>query len=334
MRVFLTGGTGFIGRRLARALLRRGWTVTALVRRPDSAEAQGLRADGAELAQGDVTERASMGAAMSGADIVVHNAGWYELGLTPEAGRRMREINIDGAANTLGLAVEIGVPRIVHVSSIVAYGDTAGTLADESFRRLSPPRSIYEFTKAAAHAIGARLQQRGAPLIMACPAQVIGPGDHSPFGYIVKFWTRGIFPPLFWTPEGTHSFVHVDDVAEGIALAAERGRPGEDYIFAAGTMRIRELIGLLSSTPGGMPVIGYLPPPFDAAAAGLIEPLLRAAGYPAFISREVVRATGVHFAFSGAKAVAELGWRPRPIEEAWRETLAAERAALGKAWES
>jgi nucleoside-diphosphate-sugar epimerase len=242
----------------------------------------------------------------------------------------MQAINVDGAANTLGLAAELGIGRIVHTSSIAAYGDTGGTLADESARRRSPPRSFYELTKAEAHAIGARLQRSGAPLIMACPAQVIGPGDHSPFGYIVKLWARGLFPPLFWTPEGAFSFVHVDDVAEGIALSAERGRPGENYLLSAGLMRIRELMDLLATTPGGMRVRGYLPLGLASLVATLIAPALRLAGYPAFISREAIRAMDVHLAFKGEKAMRELSWRPRGVEQLWRETLAAERAALGK----
>ena len=72
MRVFLAGGTGFIGQPLVKSLLGREWSVTALVRRPDSPQAQALSKWGAQLAAGDITERESMRAAMSGAEIVVH----------------------------------------------------------------------------------------------------------------------------------------------------------------------------------------------------------------------------------------------------------------------
>ena len=74
MRVFLTGGTGFIGRPLTRQLLQRGWRVTALVRNPDSVAARAIQADGADVVPGDITDRASMRDTMTGADLVVHNA--------------------------------------------------------------------------------------------------------------------------------------------------------------------------------------------------------------------------------------------------------------------
>src|SRR5262245_42866879 len=135
MKIFLTGGTGFIGQPLTRALLKRGWQVTALVRNPRSAEAKVIEALGAQLFHGDVTERDSMKAAMTGADVVFHNAGWYELGVSNAARANMRAVNVQGTENVLSLAVELGMPKIIYTSSTTAIGDTGGQLADESFKR-------------------------------------------------------------------------------------------------------------------------------------------------------------------------------------------------------
>ncbi len=331
MELFLTGGTGFIGRRLTRRLLERGWSVTALVRRPDSAEAQELAAMGARLAHGDVTDRESMRAPMAGAEVVIHNAGWYEVGLTAAAARRMQVINVDGTANTLGLAAELGVRRIVHVSSVVAMGDTGGIVADESFRRRAPATYAYELTKAEAHAIAERRQRNGDPVVIVSPAAVLGPGDHSPWGYAARLWVRGLFPAIFWSPESCHSFIYLDDAAEGIALAAERGQPGANYILSAGSLRARDVMGLFERTPGGQRVLLYLP---AAVAAPLMEatmaPLLRLAGLPAFISREAVLGSSGNLIYTGARAERELGLRYTPVEQAWLQVLAAERAALGR----
>ena len=99
MKVFLTGGTGFIGTRLTHALVKRGGSVTVLTRSGTSpaAAATGVK--------GDVTDPASLRAAMAGADRVIHNAGWYELGLTQSDKARMQAINVQGTENVLSLAV-------------------------------------------------------------------------------------------------------------------------------------------------------------------------------------------------------------------------------------
>jgi len=106
MRVFLTGGTGFIGQALARTIRSRGWQLDALVRRPDSTPARYLASLGAMLIAGDVTQRESMRLAMARADLVIHNAGVYEFGANAVLRQRMQAANVDGTDNTLGLALD------------------------------------------------------------------------------------------------------------------------------------------------------------------------------------------------------------------------------------
>src|SRR5918996_5991185 len=101
MKVFLTGGTGFIGQPLTKALLARGWNVVALVRKPDSPEARALTKMGAQCVTGDLTDRESIRVGMIGADIVVHNAGWYEVGIPNSARTLMHSINVKGTDNVL-----------------------------------------------------------------------------------------------------------------------------------------------------------------------------------------------------------------------------------------
>lgn len=117
MKVFLTGGTGFIGLPLTQALISRGWHVVALVRNPGSPQAQALMKMGTRCVVGDVTDRESMRTGMTGADIVVHNAAWYEIGITKKAQSLMQAINVTGTDNVLSLAQELGIPRTVYVSS-------------------------------------------------------------------------------------------------------------------------------------------------------------------------------------------------------------------------
>ena len=225
MRVLITGGTGFIGRPLTLGALRRGWEVVVLVRRPESAAARAIAARGARLVIGDITDDATFRAGLEVArpEVFFHNAGWYELGIPRRARRQMWATNVQATESALDLAAQTGVPRVVYTSSTTALGDTGGATADETYQRRSPPMSKYEQTKAEAHAIARRHQAAGEPVLIVCPAQVIGPGDHSAFGRMARLFARGVLPPLGWAPQGAFTYAHVEDVAEAILLAAERG---------------------------------------------------------------------------------------------------------------
>ncbi len=333
MRLFLTGSTGFIGQPLTRALLRRGWEVTVLVRRPEAPEARALAAAGVRLVPGDIvdSDRAALKAALQGHDLVFHNAAWYEFGLSRRAHARMRAVNVQGADTILGLAVEAGVPRIVYTSSTIAIGDTGGALADESSARRGKPISFYEVSKTEAHAVAVRYQQRGAPLVIVSPAQVIGPGDHAPFGWFARLYVRGLFPAMSWAPDAVFTMVHVDDVAEAMALAAERGQPGRTYFLGGTSITMRQIMDVWRAAPGGLKPRLWLPRPLAWSSALLAEPLLRLLRLPAFFSRETVTNAFGHYRYSSARAEQELGARFRSAEQAWRDTLAAERAAPRRA---
>jgi dihydroflavonol-4-reductase len=331
MRVFLTGGTGFIGQPLTAALRARNWDVTALVRKPDAAPARALVALGVTLAPGDVTERDSMRASMTGADLVIHNAGHYELGVDAEGARRMEAVNVRGTDNLLGLAQELGIRRTVYVSTVQAFGDTGHTtIRDEGFVRQSPIRTHYERTKTEAHQIARGYQAHGLPLTIVCPNGVIGPNDHSIFGYFVRLYLAGLMPPMAWCPESRYSFVEVHDLAEGVALAGEKGRIGESYLLCGESKSLREHFALWNQRPGGMRIQLWLPWWMMWPSLWPLEPLERMLGLPAFLSRETVHAGRTSLHYTSAKAQRELGWRYRSAESMWLGTIDAEIELLNR----
>ncbi|HJR78763.1 MAG TPA: NAD-dependent epimerase/dehydratase family protein [Anaerolineales bacterium] len=328
MKVFLTGGTGFIGQLLTKALLARGWSVVALVRNPDSSQAGALAKMGAQCVTGDITERESMRAGMTGADIVIHNAAWYELGLTDSARKIMCTINVTGTDNVMSLALHLGVSRTVYVSSTVYYGDTGAEVRDETYRRQAPYRTFYERTKAEAHEVALRYQERDLPLITICPAHVVGPNDHSPYGYFQRLYVNRLLPPFSWAPDTIHSPVHVMEVAEGIALAAEKGRLGQTYILAGQSTSLRQVLEIWATQPGGFRVSFFVPFWLAALMFAPMEPVQRWLGLPAFISRETVSSNKSSLSFSSAKAQRELGWTHRPAREMWSSILDQEHELL------
>jgi nucleoside-diphosphate-sugar epimerase len=171
---------------------------------------------GAQCVQGDILDPESLRAGMAGTDLVVHNAGWYELGLDSEGEKRMTDINVRGTENVLQAALELGISRTVYVSSVVCWGGTGQEIWDETRSRNTPVSNFYEVTKSEAHEQALSFQRKGLPLIVVCPSQVIGPNDHSIFGYFLRMYLNRIMPPLIWSPRVANSFVFVDDLANGI----------------------------------------------------------------------------------------------------------------------
>ncbi len=330
MRIFLTGGTGFIGQYLTQALLRRGWEVSALVRNPQSDEARVLQTMGAALVPGDVTDRESMRAPMTGVDMVVHNAAWYEVGITKSARKLMQAINVTGTDNVLSLAQELSIPRTVYVSSNTYYGDTGGIARDETYQRQKPYRSYYEQSKAEAHEVALHYQRAGLPLIIVCPAHVFGPNDHSPFGYFLRLYLNGLMTPAGFSPEMKLSPAHAADISEGIALAAEKGQPGQIYNLAGDTMSLHEIFQLWNTQPGGFKVRFYVPRWLAGLAMAPFGPVLHWLGLPAFFSWETVRGSSISYNISSAKAQRELGWTYMPVKEMWLSIIADEIKLLSQ----
>jgi nucleoside-diphosphate-sugar epimerase len=326
MKIFLTGGTGFIGRPLTQRLINRGWEVTALVRNPESIQSKEIQTLGAHLVQGDITNKESMRIPMTGVDVVIHNAGWYEFGIRKKDHEKMKNINIDGTRNTLKLAVELKVPKIIYTSSILAFGRTGDIVADETFVRQYPPITWYEESKMKAHELAVDLQKSGAPIVIVCPGSVIGAGDHSGVGCLVRMYVRKCLPPVLWTPNGRLAHVYVDDVAEGILRCVEYGRNGEAYLLSNGNQTHREMADDWKKCEGGCKNTWFwLPNSIAIFLNRIAEPFERLFGTPMVFCKEFIVSAKENWQFSAEKAERELHMQFRSLEQAWCDTIEGER---------
>jgi dihydroflavonol-4-reductase len=213
---------------------------------------------------------------------------------------------------------------------VLAFGDTGPEMRDETFTRQAPCRSAYERTKTDAHRVALRFQQSGLPLIIACPNAVIGPNDHSVWGYFVRMYINRVMPPMAWAADTIFGCVEVDDLAEGIALAAEKGRLGETYALSGEFRSFRDHMALWTTRPGAFRAAFWLPASAAALAFAPLEPLQRSFGLPAFISRETVAAGATNMYLSAEKAKRELGWTHRSAEAAWNATIDGELELLAR----
>jgi len=321
MKVFQTGATGFIGNALARALLARGDEVVALVRNP--ARAGDLRDAGATLVAGDLGDVAAIERGMQGAGVVIHGAAMYEVGIPARERPAMDEANVRGTENVLGAALRLKVPRALYISTVGVFGNTHGRVLDESGPLGNGESSWYERTKIEAHRIAQRFAEQGLPLVIVQPGGVYGPGDHSQLGNVVHQFVSGKLPMMAF-PELGINFVHRDDVVVGTLLALDRGRVGESYILGGEIATARQLIETLGRITGRRPPRLTVPAvllKMSAPLGPLVAPRL---GFPPNLRELISASDHVTYWAKHDKAVRELGYAPRGLEQGMRETLAAE----------
>jgi len=319
MKAFVTGGTGFIGRHVIQQLLEGGHTVHALVRTSRAAAA--FQAEGILPCLGDINDPDSMRPGMQGCDVVFHIAGWYQLGGNGHS--QAEAINVQGTRNVLGLAYELGIPRILYTSTIAVLGDTHGHLADETYHmpEEQPFVTEYDRTKWLAHyEVALPLIKQGAPIIVLMPGAVFGPGDHSLVGALMQAYQRGLLP-VFPAPDTMFTFAHVEDIARGHLLAAEKGQPGQSYILAGPALSLRQFIALCARASGKPLPWVYVPGRWIKPLMPLSRLLSRLPSWPEILSPDAIRVLDVTYIASAEKARRELGWQPRPLEEGLRESF-------------
>jgi dihydroflavonol-4-reductase len=240
MRVFVTGGNGFIGSQVVKRLVGAGHRAVCLLRPTSRTD----RIDGLaiERAQGDVRDLASLHAGMGGSDCTVHLAApaSWENDDSPELGQVIE----GGTRNVLDAAAALSGHRVVFVSSTAAINASEmPKLFDERTAFSVTDTSLsYAHAKHRAELIATEAFGRGVPVIVVNPAEVYGPGDTAlvTAGNLIDFAKSS---PVLVCRGGT-GVVHVEDVAAGVIAALERGRPGERYILGGENVTIRQLAEL------------------------------------------------------------------------------------------
>jgi len=321
MRVFVTGGSGFLGAAVVGRLLERGAEVEALARSEEAAAK--LARLGARPVRGGVTDSDALHVAMRGADAVYHIAGMYRIGIKQSEHEAMFQANVDGTTLVLDAAIAAAVPRIVYVSTVGVFGNTRDKVVDETYQR--PDRSFvsyYDATKYMAHGIAVSRAAAGAPLVIVQPGAVYGPGDHSELGAQIEQVRRGKYRVKMF-PELGITMSYIDDVAEGTILAGEKGRVGEAYVLGGEVTRMGVLLDTVADLTGNRRPRVTVP----SLAIRAIVPLGRLVGPLVGAGpnlTEVVHASNnvTYWAASG-KAERELGYAPRELARGLRDLLAA-----------
>jgi dihydroflavonol-4-reductase len=322
MKVFVTGGTGFIGGGIVRDLRARGDEVVCLARNPD--KAQDLADLGCEIVAGDLGDDTAIRAGMSGCDAVVHGAAVYEVGIPKSERAAMFEANVLGTERVLRAAQEEKIPKVVYISTVAAFGNTHGQVVDESYRHPGNEyTSYYEETKVKAHEAARQLIDEGLPCVIVQPGGVYGPGDHSSVGTTVNQFLAGRLPMIPF-PDLGFNMVHVDDVADGVLLALDKGQVGESYVLGGEITTMRGVIEAAAKVSGKKAPKRAMPTPLLKVLTPIGPVIGKVMDQPPNLGELISSGDGVTFWAKHDKAMADLGYSPRGLEQGMRDTLEAE----------
>lgn len=324
MTTLVTGATGFVGSAVARVLAARGHDLRLMTRA--SSDRSNLAGVAAEIVIGDLTDPASLARAVAGCRYLVHVAADYRFWVPdPDA---MLRANIDGTVAILRAARQAGVERIVHCSSVAALGLIGdGSVADET----TPAHEadfvgVYKRSKfLGERAVLDLVRQEGVPAVIVNPAAPVGPRDikPTPTGKMILDAAAGRVPAYIDTGL---NIVHVDDVAEGHALALERGRIGERYVLGGENLLLKDILALVADVAGSRPPFMQLPEAAVWPVALLMEVVAKVTGIPPMMTRNHLKMARKKMFYSSAKAIAELGYHPRPVRQAVEDAVAWFRA--------
>ena len=317
MRALVTGATGFVGAAVARALLRSGCKVRALVR--PSSDRRNIESLALEPVIGDLTDAASLERALQGCEALFHVAAEYSL-WTREPQRLYRS-NVDGTRTLLSTAARLAVARIVYTSSVATLGLRDDAPSDEGVAACEQDMiGHYKRSKFLAEQWVLESARAGLPVVIVNPSAPVGPGDikPTPTGRLVLDAVTGRMPAYVDTGL---NIVHVDDVAEGHLLACRKGRIGERYILGGTNLSLREILSIIARLVGRRPPRVRLPISAALPIAYVAEAWARLTNTDTRVTVDGVRMARHRMFFSSAKAERELGYRWRSAEEALSDAV-------------
>jgi len=304
-RVLVTGATGFTGGALAKKLIDQGNEVVALVRKTSNTEH--LKAIGASLVLGDISDRTAVIAAAKGVDIIYHIAAVYRTAGHPD--EYYQSVNVNGVQHVIDAAIEHNVTRVVHCSTIGVHGDIEEIPSNEE----SPfnPGDVYQRTKLAGEELFAQAMNDGLVGSIFRPGAIYGPGDMRLLK-MFKQIKRGFFP-LFGGGNNLYHLSYIDDLTDGIILCGEHPNAvGQRFILCSNEYgTLKELSATIAkkldvAAPTLAPPIGPL-----MLAAKLCEALCKPLGIDPPLHTRRVEFFVKSRAFDNKKARELIGYQPK-----------------------
>jgi nucleoside-diphosphate-sugar epimerase len=333
MKVFITGGTGFIGNRLTERLVADKHNVVLLVRNPDGKS--WFPDPGIKIIKGDISDIAALETGMTGCDLVFHLAAltkpWSK---DPTLAHRT---NAEGTSNVLETALKCRVAKVVMTSTggTLSYSSD-GKPADESKVVTVPYHTDYESTKAESENIARAFSSKGLNVTIVNPTRVYGPGKLSMSNSVTKIvslYIRGLWRLMPGDGRSIGNYVFIDDVVEGLMLAAISGKSGERYILGGENISYRDLYRMMGEASGCKRAVIYIPAGIIKIPLSVVEFFFRLIGKTPPITSNWLDKYLKNWILSSSKAEKELNYRITPFQEGVKKTiewLKAEKNIDGK----
>lgn len=293
--------------------------MVALVRDPN--RAQHIAGTGVTLSVSDLKHPVALKAQMQAADAVIHAAGSYRIGIRNRDRPQMWDANVVATQCVLDAAMAAGAPRAIYVSTNNVFGDTHGDVVDETFRRdpASGFLSYYDETKWRAHEEAQKRISAGSPIVIVQPGQTYGPHDHSIASSQLELAHDGRLRYVAFPSSGL-AWVHVDDLADAIVAAVDRGRLGEAYSLGGECHTMRESVAIAARVGGRNPPRLTVPTALLRLFAPINDRLGGLPGLPDNLSETIRAGEGVTYWASHDKATTDLGFQPRSLEQGVADT--------------
>jgi dihydroflavonol-4-reductase len=320
MKIFITGGTGFIGSQLVQCLAGDGHQLVCLARK--TSDIRPLQEAGVTIVYGDITDKKSLQQGMQGCDWMVHLADSYTFW---QADRSVfHSANIQGMRNIMEAALEAQIKKVVLVSTVVTYGDAQWPIT-ESSQPGDGCASEYAQTKRAGDEIAWQLyRDKNLPLVVIYPSCVVGPHDPNSSGRYIQNLIHGRMPAQILTGR-PFSFVYVKDVCNAIWQALEKeNNIGEKYIVNGTNMTWGELNKLICEVSNASVPKLRLPTPMVILNASMLTALSSLTKKAPWLDLSIdqVNIMNQGCIADGSKAERELGMHYTPLRQALADAVA------------
>lgn len=320
MAILITGSTGYIGSLLTVKLAEQGEDIRILVRKDP--ELPAFRHPNIEIHKGDITDMPSLESAMKGISSVYHMAAYARLwAKEPDT---FHKINVEGTRNVMEAAWNAGVSKIVYTSTAGVIGPSGEKPMTEDDPRITGFFNAYEETKTKAEQLTMGYVQRGLDVTIVNPARVYGPGldtGSNPVTKIVELYMKRKWHVIPGNGEDVGSYCHVDDVVDGHIKAMVKGGKGQRYIFGGENATFNELIRLIRKHSGVEKKLYHLPFPLMSLVSHVMKTWSTISGTAPMITPDWVRRYDYHWELDSSKAVREIDYRIRSLDEGIKQTV-------------